>query len=166
MKVLLSAALLALAPITASALTVPVSVTGAGFDSFTAMLNPGDQVDFAFSVTPPAGYKLKFDFGLSGSGLYADVQDVTYSVDGSTPATWDSLDLIAGVVGAGSAVAGGPTTDSDFVVSFYDGVSNQVAVTMTYAASLVPVPVPAALPLLLAGLGALGVAGRARRKAA
>lgn len=62
---------------------------------------------------------------------------------------------------AGNSVATGP---SNFVGGFLTDAGASVTVTYTYDDAPAPVPLPAGMPLLLLGIGAMGLAAK-RRKA-
>ncbi|OWJ84097.1 hypothetical protein CDV52_09445 [Haematobacter missouriensis] len=165
MKHLLASAFLAAVPVAAPAVTL-TPVAGQ-LVSATDVLNPGGTVVFNVVVDSP----LTFDFSVAGSGDFTDLLDVTFSINGGERYTWSTFGTFASLSRKQLASAGGTlpsfTTSEDFYISFFDGVTNPVGVTLTVmsAAADIPaaVPLPAAGLLLLAGLGAAGVVTRARR---
>lgn len=165
MKHLLAAALLAAIPVAAPAVTI-TPVAGQ-LTSATDVLNPGGTVVFDVIVDKP----LTFDFSVAGSGDLTDLFDVTFSINGGERYTWSTFGTFSSVARKQLSTAGGTlpsfTTSEDFYITFFDGVASPVGVTLTLLAEEAdlpaPVPLPAAGLLLLAGLGAMGVASRARR---
>lgn len=165
MKHLLAAAFLAAIPVAAPAVTV-TPVAGQ-LVSATDVLNPGGTVVFNIVVDSP----LSFNFSVAGSGNFTDLLDVTFSINGGERYTWTTFGTFASFGRAQLATAGGTlpsfTTSEDFYISFFDGVTSPVGVTLTLMAEgadiPAPVPLPAAGLLLLAGLGAAGAVTRARR---
>ncbi|WP_116135126.1 PEP-CTERM sorting domain-containing protein [Tropicimonas sp. IMCC34043] len=163
MKVLLlTTALAALAPLAASAVTF--NVTGAGLDSEGTTLYPSGTATYNFEVN--SATPLTFSFIIAGTGYATDLADVTFGIDGSgTTTTWSSIIPPTGIASASGTLAS-ITTSSNFSITFYDGVTDPVGISLTYIAEVAPVPVPSSLPLLIGGMGAFGLVLRKRAKKA
>ena len=119
----------------------------------------GDPIAYmATSFSPPAGAQFTLQGGGSGYHLY----ELDFN-----PATGTSLS-IDGTVALSSAV--GSPLDSGAVVLFGAGSSSptgQANFNLVQFESPIPVsivPVPATLPLLLVGLGGLGIVGSRKRR--
>ncbi len=113
----------------------------------TATLSPGATVTFEFESNAPQIW-----FSTSGTGLTADLADVTYTITGSGVTTWDEVH--PGSPGAATGSLPSWSGAGPFTVTFFDGINTDVQVTLSYAA---PIPLPAAGFLLAGGLGLLGL---------
>lgn len=157
-KSLLCAAALAVAPLAASAAVIEPGDA----DSLGATLMPGGFLAFLFEPTE----EMTFNFITAATGTsLADLQAVTF---GYSPVKADDVGFASFyenvAPGLSAAVGFLPsiTTQLPFYVYFFDGVSSNVGVTLSY--NTAPVPLPAAGGLLLLALAGVGGAAAMRRR--
>lgn len=156
----LSTAVAIAAPIAASAITI----TDGSFATYTANLVPGSSVLYAFEPDQ----ELTIFFSFSVSGFVEDLENASYGFF-ADQYTFDEFEVSGPVFGATATLSF--TTDQPFTLGFFDGISNLVGTSLTFAANAPTaeppvVPLPAAGALLLGALGALGGASALRRKKA
>ena len=188
-KGILVAAALAIVPsLRAEAATLAsfewVDASGSTGSGMLSISLPGTVTAPQFAIGGASFSQVKgFDYTFS-SGLSVDLANLTSSTFNPTPGSWTTSTITSTTVG-GSAVG-----DTDLTTGFtFSGANNlkiaesqgtlfniQVANNLINPASggvsndfgywklesLTPVPLPAALPLLLAGLGMIGVVRRRR----
>lgn len=150
LKALLAALIVAVAPVAASAVTVPVSA--GDMDSLSETLSPGDSITYSFTSTSP----VKISFSTSGSGMLDDLSKITYNGVGyadinpgmPASATGDLASVIL------------PPSPFDVTVELSGAAAANVGTTLSY--SVTNIPLPAAGWMLLGGLAGLGVLGRRR----
>lgn len=160
---LLTSALIALAPVAASAATTVT--TDSYSKSFVATLSAGEVVEYVFN----ASKDYVWSFAFAGTASRSALEGVSFSLgDG----VWYSYDASSykSFGPAYSANAALPSiTASTVTVSYkYEplvaGLTDP-GVTLYVDAEAVPVPVPAAGLLMVAALGGVGVAAKRRKKA-
>jgi len=165
--VLVSAAVATMPTLANAAAVVFNNDIGAGQNhSFTAVIKPGDSIEFRFTALDD----FKIDsFAVSGTGTSAeaDVRDVRFGL--SLPASG----LFSTVSSVGDAAAGfgfitgmAYVMDDVFSVFFEDGITEEVGLTLSFDTTAVAaVPLPAA-GLLLAPVLLAGAASAFRRRKA
>jgi hypothetical protein len=184
--ILAAAALVAIPCVQAEAATLAtfdwVDADGSTGSGMLAIALPGSVTSPQFDISGASFSDVQsFEYTFS-SGLTVDRSDLTSTVFNPTPASWTTTTITPTTVG-GSAVG-----DTDLTTGFvFSGANNlkiaesqgmmfniQVANNLINPASggvandfgywklesLTPVPLPAALPLLLSGLGLFGAARR------
>lgn len=148
-----------------SAATVIQTITiGPGdFVTTVEILAPGDTAGFTYNASGPLTVS---DIAVSGTGNNggSDIGNVTF---GFTDPPTTSFPVVSVGPDGSSAFAGGTLpgvslmSGESFSIFWSDGITAPVGVTASF--TVAAIPVPAAMPLFLAGLGALGVV-RQRRK--
>jgi len=129
----------------------------------TEILAPGDTAEFVFTALE----KLRVStISLSGSGVgktnlgfvrfgFTDALGQSFMTDGSVAVT-------NGSAAATAFLPGGVLNKDDVLTIFWGGpLTSPAGVTASFVTTAVPIP--AALPLLLGGIAALGVASRRKR---
>ncbi|MGF1502640.1 MAG: VPLPA-CTERM sorting domain-containing protein [Paracoccaceae bacterium] len=121
---------------------------------------------FSFDLTPTGLLTLTIDLGgndIVGAQTNWTVENVVFD----TPATITGFSFVSGDQ---ANVAGSSFSDTGFVVNVEDFATNGVPLrtftfqaTITDAEPTTAIPLPASLPLLLAGLGGLAVMRRLAR---
>jgi len=152
MKALLLSAAAALAlPSIAGATTISAG-TGGNFGA----LAPGAS----YSITYDPDEELTFDFGLSGTGLMADLAMVTYTINGVTY-TYDTLSSLSA---SGEADEFTTASSFDVVVALASTAASTIYFTYTYTAYASEVPLPAGIILLGTALAGGSVVALRRKK--
>lgn len=158
MKAFLAAVALVALPVTAGAVTVPVTEVAPGlYYATTCAADISTATDFDFTVPEDLS---NVTVSISGTGLPVALDLVSYTIAGATydfPAT-------AGysAIYEFPSVATGTYTVS---FTFQSTPVVPVSITVTAFGEVAPVPVPAAGVMAMGGIAALG-ALRARRKKA
>jgi hypothetical protein len=144
-----------------SAATVGIPGTGYGFYD-----------DYIFSIPTEAKVSsVATTLGFGGTFNISDLQERLFKFDGNalpvlgTPVggSTDSFGLPIGLQGALSILPNTILAAGTYVLQIRGNVTGSAGGSYAGMLSLVPVPLPAALPMLLAGLAVLG--GVARRRA-
>jgi hypothetical protein len=164
-RVIVAALVGALAPIAASAATVPAALPPAVND-----LAANDYFD-SFSSSFPGDFSLNFESSDADRNVTARLE---LSADLPTDAaagfsTGDAFTLGSGIVSIDETITFMVMAGDMFTFDFEDGATLiakdfDYTLTVTSVAKAPPVPVPAALPLIATGLAALGFVGARRRK--
>jgi hypothetical protein len=143
-------------------LTVSADISVGQFVSAAEVLVPGDDAAFTFTALE----RLRVStIALSGSGNNggSDLANVEFGLTAATTGTFTSITSFGS---SASAIASLPGFDmlagESFTIFWEDGVSAPVALTASF--STTAVPVPAALPLMIGGIAALGAVARKRKK--
>jgi len=129
----------------------------------TEELLPGDKAEFTFTALEDLRVSR---IALSGTdnrgGL--DLANVEFGLTSATTDTFDSI-VSFGLTGAAFDSLAGFTLDAGeaFTLFWEDGIEAPVGLTASFQTTAVPVP--AALPLLLGGIAALGAVSRKKKKA-
>lgn len=133
--------------------------------SYAHVIEPGSSVEFRFTALDEL-YIKEFSVSATGTNAEADIRDVRFGMVEPLTGLFTTIESI-GSVSAGISFIAGMKFDigSIFSVIFEDGITNDVAVTLSFATeSVSPIPLPAAgfllAPILLLG----GVIGARRRK--
>lgn len=172
MKSLLTAAVLAALPMTASAAVVSIDVAE-NIDadetySYSYTLAPGDQTSFNFEFTALNDLEIA-TFSVSSTGtLLADIQSLRYGTV-TPPAT--PLTTFGGDGGAGSLdFFAGTTMDMNDVFQLYisGDVTNATSITLSFGTATSSTPLPTPLPAagLLLGTALVGGGLMSRKKKA
>jgi hypothetical protein len=162
---ILAGAVMAMAPLFANAATLVDSAD-------LAVTNP---YTFPLPVTNAGGFAAGFEFTNSGAlPLEVDI-DFSTTIGPVSGDGFDALSVILSDALNGGSVLDTMTTPDDggtlsfvlggdarFVIVSYDAIKNA---GFELTATATPVPLPAALPMIAAGMAALGFVGARRRKA-
>ncbi len=149
------------------------NMVGGTLNSVVSGFGSGDVISFGFTdntLVNGAGFDLLIFEGfslaensnlsltLNGSSIFGTFQESATTASNFTVNIF-AYDLSDLGVGAGQSVSG-----SLFITP--TSISTPDIAAIAAIGSVAPVPLPAGLPLLLAGLGAFGIAARRKRKAA
>lgn len=120
--------------------------------------------EYSFSFTAMEDLQV-VDFGVSGSGSNAELLEISFNLDFLLPPnlTWTSFNE-TGTSATGEFDDFTLLEGESFVLTFYTEEDTNANVSAFFTTEVAPVPVPAALPLMIGALGTLGIAGY-RRKA-
>jgi hypothetical protein len=135
--------------------------------SYANVIQPGDMLEYRFSVLEELLIE-NFSVSATGNNAEADVEDIRFGFVEPLTGLFTTIQSI-GTVAAGVGFLDGMTfaVGSVFSVIFDDGITNDVAVTLSFGTETVsPVPLPATGLLLAPFLLAGGIAGWRRRRAA
>jgi hypothetical protein len=101
-------------------------------------------------------------FGGTGNNAGADLGSVTFGLTSPPTNSFSSI-VVSGTSSAGTSFLPGFTVagGDSFTIFYADGISAPVSVDFSF--STTPVPVPAALPLLIGGVAALGAVARKKK---
>ncbi len=150
MRKLILAAAVAGVPAVASAATVEDGT----HLSFASVLNPDGNVVYEFEVDEP----VLIDISLGLTGNLADLQQVTFDYGtGIQSFGADDIDIDGSDPEVAYLQMNDWYADSDFSITFYDGISDSIAIAGTLDAVAAAVPLPAPALLLMGGLAGLGV---------
>lgn len=165
-SVIAAVGLLIVAALPVSAITLtPGDLGTTQFDS--TMIMPGSP-DGATSieVINNTGVDISLsDIELFGIGLLADVTSITFGTVVPTTSTWTAIVPFGGIgIGLGSLADVTVLANQTFEIFFGStGLTAPAALSVGFdVAEVAPIPLPATLPLLLAGVGVIALM---RRKA-
>ena len=163
-SVIAALGLLVAAALPASAITLtPGDLNTTQFDS--TMIMPGSPDGATtIDITNDTGIAINLtDIELVGVGLFDDVAAITFGTSVPTTSTWE-LVLPFSIVGIGlGELANTSVLAGETFSILFGGASIGFPVALSVGFDVAPIPLPATLPLLLAGVGAIVVM---RRKAA
>lgn len=152
----------AVAPSGATLVTT-VDISVGEFITAVEILVPGDKAEFTFTALEALRVSTIALSGTDNSGGL-DLGNVEF---GFTAATTDTFANITsfGATGAAFDFLGGfdMAAGDAFTIFWEDGISAPVGLTASFQTS--EIPVPAALPLLLGGIAALGAVARKKKNA-
>lgn len=162
-SVIAAVGLLVAAALPASAITLtPADLGTTQFDSTMLMAGSPDGAT-SIEITNGTGVAIELaDIELFGIGLFDDVSAVTFGTSVPTTTTWDLI-LPFSVIGIGLASLADTTllVGETFEIFFGGDVTLPVALSAGFNVDAVaPIPLPATLPLLLAGVGVIGLMRR------
>ena len=143
-----------------SGLGAAFTITNGGYDC-TASCPAGNNVPAPEALD--TGATIQFDFGTTAGA--ADLGTILFTNPFGIPIT----NAAGGIFGAGGLAVTGPLATLFITMVFFDddyGVDTLQIGTGLANLNGVLIPLPAALPLFLAGLAGLGLAGRRRKSAA
>lgn len=120
--------------------------------------------EYSFSFTAMEDL-LIVDFGVGASGSNEDLLDISFNLDFLLPPskTWTSFNEF-GTSATGEFDDFILLEGESFELTFYTEADTNANITAFFTTEVAPIPVPAALPLMVGALGTLGFAGY-RRKA-
>lgn len=133
------------------------------FISATEVLAPGDTAEFTFTALEALRVST---IALSGTGNNggSDLGNVEFGLTSATTNTFSTIISFGKTASAFDSLPGLVLAAGDsFTIFWEDGIAAPVALTASF--STTAVPVPAALPLMIGGIAALGAVARKKKKA-
>ncbi|MGS4947990.1 VPLPA-CTERM sorting domain-containing protein [Meridianimarinicoccus sp. RP-17] len=148
---------------TGATLVTNVDLNVGQFITATEVLAPGDSAEFTFTALERLRVSTIALAGVdNNSGI--DLGNVEF---GFTSATTDSFSTIVSFGATGSAIdsLAGLTLEAgeSFTIFWEDGLSAPVGLAASFRTTAIPVP--AALPLMIGGIAALGAVSRKKKNA-